>query len=61
MERLLLEKISLHGICRAVRVSIRWLIDFMVERFEAAPDHLHVRLPSRPSNVIIRGLGGRSR
>jgi hypothetical protein len=28
----------------------------MVERFEAAPDHLHVRLPSRPDDVIIRGL-----
>jgi transposase-like protein len=27
--RLLLEKISLHGICRVVGVSIRWLIDFM--------------------------------
>ena len=37
--RLLLEKISLHGICRAVGVSIRWFIDFMGERFEAAPDH----------------------
>ena len=54
VERLLLEKISLQGICRAVDVSIRWLIDFMVERFEAAPDHLHVRLPSRPGDVIIR-------
>ena len=56
VERLLLENISLHGICRAVGVSIRWLIDFMVERFEAAPDHLHVRLPKCPGDVIIRGL-----
>jgi len=56
VERLLLEKISLHGICRAVGVSIRWFIDFMVECFEAAPDHLQVRLPSRPGDVIIRGF-----
>jgi hypothetical protein len=27
VERLLCEKISLHGICRAVGVSIRWLMD----------------------------------
>jgi insertion element IS1 protein InsB len=37
--RLLREKISLHGICRAVGVGIRWLMDFMVARFEALPDH----------------------
>src|SRR5687767_8295501 len=37
---LLLEKIYLHGICHTIGVSIRWLIDFMVERFEAAPDHV---------------------
>jgi insertion element IS1 protein InsB len=52
--RLLLEKISLHGICRAVGVSIRWLIDFMGTCFEAAPEHLHVQLPNRPDEVIMR-------
>ena len=54
VERLLREKISLHGICRAVGVSIRWLMDFMVARFKAAPEDLHVPLPSRPGEVIIR-------
>jgi insertion element IS1 protein InsB len=54
VERLLLEKISLHGICRAVGVSIRWLMDFIVACFEAAPEHLHVRPPRRPRDVIIR-------
>jgi insertion element IS1 protein InsB len=42
VERLLLEKISLHGICRAVGISIQWLMDFMVASFAAAPAHLHV-------------------
>jgi hypothetical protein len=42
-ERLLLEKIALHGICRAVGVSIRWLMVFMVAGFEAAPEHVHVQ------------------
>jgi transposase-like protein len=58
VERLLCEKISLHSICRAVGVSLRWLMDFIVARFAALPDHLHVlpvvtpraagRLPPRP-------------
>jgi IS1 family transposase/transposase-like protein len=52
--RLLLEKISLQGICRAVRVSIRWLMDFMVARFEAAPEHLHVQLLGNPHEVLLR-------
>src|SRR5262245_38115120 len=51
---LLLEKISLHGICRAVGVSIRWLMDFMGTCFDTAPDHLHVQVPSRPCEVIMR-------
>lgn len=56
VERLLLEKISLHGICRAVGVSLRWLMDFMVARFQAAPEDLHVQLPSRPGEVIIESM-----
>ena len=54
VERLLREKLSLQGICRAVGVSIRWLMDFMVKCFEATPDHLYAQLPRRPGDVIIR-------
>jgi transposase-like protein len=54
VEHLLLEKMSLHGICRAVGVSIRWLMAFMVARFRAAPEDLHVQLPSRPGAVSWR-------
>jgi len=43
VERLLCEKISLPGSCRAIGVSIRWLMDFMVARFAAVPDHLQVQ------------------
>ena len=35
VERLLFAKISLHGICRAVSVSIRWLMDFAEPRPDA--------------------------
>jgi insertion element IS1 protein InsB len=56
VERLLCEKISLHGICRAVGVSIRWLMGFMVARFAALPDHLHVWPVAAPQEVIIGRL-----
>jgi hypothetical protein len=43
IEHLLRERISLRGICRAVGVSLPWLLHVMVECFAACPDHLHVR------------------
>jgi insertion element IS1 protein InsB len=55
-EYLLRERISLRGICRAVGVSLTWLLHFMVERFAACPDHLHAQLPVRPTAVVIRQL-----
>ena len=56
IEHLLRERISLRGICRAVGVSLTWLLHFMVERFAACPDHLHVQLPVSPTDVVIRQL-----
>jgi insertion element IS1 protein InsB len=53
VERLLCEKISLHGICRALGVSIRWLMDFMDARFAAAPEHLHVQPAASSRNVVL--------
>ena len=56
IERLLCERISLRGICRAVGVSLTWLLHFMVERFAACPDDLHVQVPPRPTDVVLRRL-----
>src|SRR5947209_9744757 len=42
IENLLRERISLRGICRAMGVSLPWLLHFMVECFAACPDHLHM-------------------
>jgi insertion element IS1 protein InsB len=53
VERLFREKISLPSICRAVGVSIRWLMDFMVACFEALPDHLHVQPMASPRDVLM--------
>ncbi len=56
VEHLLRERISLRGICRAVGVSLTWLLHFMVERFAFCPDHLHVQLPFNPTGVLIQRL-----
>jgi insertion element IS1 protein InsB len=56
IKRLLLERISLRGICRAVRVGLRWLLQFMVERFKVAPEHLYVEPPVGTRAVILQRL-----
>ena len=35
---------------------MRWLLGFVVECYEAAPEHLNVQLPQCPDNVLIRCL-----
>src|SRR5438552_16319148 len=56
VEHLLRERISLRGICRAVGVSLTWLLHFMVECFTACPDDLHVQLPTCPTAVVLSRL-----
>jgi insertion element IS1 protein InsB len=56
IERLLLERISLRGICRAVGIGLRWLLDFMGERFTAAPEPLYVQPPAGTKRVILHRL-----
>jgi IS1 family transposase len=53
VERLLCEKISLHGICRAVGVSIWWLMDFMGACFAVVPEHLHAQPIAASREVLI--------
>jgi len=43
--KLLLERISLCGICRVTGVSLRWLLSFIIEVYDQLPDHLNLRLP----------------
>ena len=56
IERLLVERISLRGICRAVGVTLKWLLGFLVQCFEALPDHLHVQPISCQHDVLIQRL-----
>jgi insertion element IS1 protein InsB len=56
IERLLVERISLCGICRAVGVGLKWLLGFLVHCVEALPDHLHVQPITSHQDVIIQRL-----
>ncbi len=56
IERLLLERLSLRGICRAVGVELKWLLGFIVTTFEALPDHLNVQPISCNQDVMIQRL-----
>ena len=56
IERLLLERLSLRGICRAVGITLKWLLGFLVQCFEALPDHLHVHPVSCQRDVLIQRL-----
>jgi IS1 family transposase len=56
IERLLLERISLRGICREIGVGLRWLLYFMGERFTAAPEHLYVQPTVGTQRVILHRL-----
>src|ERR671915_47218 len=56
IERLLVERISLRGICRAVGVKLKWLLGFLVQCFESLPDHLHVQPVRGAHDVMIHRL-----
>jgi insertion element IS1 protein InsB len=56
IERLLLERISLRGICRAVGMGLRWLLGFIVTCFEPLPDHLHVQPITCAQDLMIQCL-----
>ena len=43
IKRLLLDRLSLLGICRVRGISLRWLLSFVAEVYEALPDDLNVR------------------
>jgi insertion element IS1 protein InsB len=56
IERLLLERLSLRGMCRAVGVGLKWLLGFIVTYFEALPDHVHVQPITANADVMIQRL-----
>ena len=56
VKKLLLERISLRGICRALSVSLTWLLDFIVELYEQLPDDLNVEACGEHGRVRLLRL-----
>jgi insertion element IS1 protein InsB len=56
IERLLVERISLRGICRAVGVGLKCLLGFLVHCVEALPNHLNVQPITSHQDVMIQCL-----
>jgi insertion element IS1 protein InsB len=49
---LLLERLSLRGICRVTGVSLTWLLDFITKLYAALPDDLNVTLSQAQKSLI---------
>jgi hypothetical protein len=56
IECLLLERISLRGICGTMGVGLKWLLGFLAQCFEALPEHLYVQPVTCHGKVLIRRL-----
>ena len=54
IKKLLLEQLSLRGICRVAGVSLGWLLKYWVSLYEALPDHLRVDLKQMNNQVLKR-------
>lgn len=57
---LLNERISLRGICRVMKVSMDWLLDFVDKEYAQAPDDLNVQIPEseEPSHIDLVSVEG---
>jgi insertion element IS1 protein InsB len=53
---LLVERISLRGMYRAMGVGLKWLLGFLVHCCEALPDHLNGQPVTCHGDVMIRRL-----
>ena len=53
IKKLLLERISLRGICRVVGVSLQWLLCFMSSIYKELPDDLNVKIKVSCINFMI--------
>jgi len=52
VKQLLLERISLLGICRVMKVSLRWLLTFIGELYDSLPKDLNLKLPNRVGSQV---------
>jgi len=56
IQKLLLERIPLRGICRVLDISLEWLLDFIAEVYDQLPDDLYVQSTSPSRDVQLLRL-----
>lgn len=56
IEKSLIERISLRGICRTFGVSLPWLLSFMCSIHELLPDDLHFVPYKNTNDILIKTL-----
>ena len=53
IEKLLLERLSLRGVCRVLGVALTSLLRFMEKLYEQSPEDLNVVLPQTVAHVEL--------
>ena len=56
VRRLLLERLSLRGICRAAQVSQAWLLGFIKQEYDQVPRDLNVKIPPESTGLILERI-----
>jgi insertion element IS1 protein InsB len=56
IKKLLLERLSLRGICRVLNVSLQWLLPFIAQLYEQLPDDLYVQSSSPQRRIHLLPL-----
>jgi len=54
IKKLLLERLSLRGICRVMEISLNWLLTFIVFIYKELPKDLNVQVKFRSDAVLFR-------
>ena len=54
---LLAERLSLRGICRMIKVSMSWLLKYIIKLYESQPDNLNYRQPTQTKGFTITSKG----
>jgi len=53
IDKLLLERLSLEGVCRVTGVSMSWLLEYLSEVYQAVPEDLGVSFPPDCDGVLV--------
>lgn len=56
IRKLLLERLSLNGICRVTGVSQKWLLSFITQEYAQIPRNLDIHVPPKSAGLVLERL-----